>query len=175
MTPEEAKAALEAGKVAVPYFDGKSIRVENHDKIPEEIWARVLTEFLTLTPADRHQDARHLVANYEAMIDAVGEEDVLEYIEGDPPVLETVWNFVRPSSLTLTSRGEGEDEIFYLLLEGNIDWEPEHGLLMSWQDGKTLIRVDDYDGHPTHAGRFDNPEDEEKYIYYYSKKICTLR
>lgn len=32
--------------------------------------------------------------------------------------------------------------------------EEEHGLLMSWEDGSKLVKVSDFDGHPTngHAG-----------------------
>ena len=34
---------------------------------------------------------------------------------------------------------------------------PEHGLQMSWADGTNLVKVSEFDGHPTNGHAFSRP------------------
>ncbi|MGL5011671.1 MAG: DUF6985 domain-containing protein, partial [Paracoccaceae bacterium] len=41
--------------------------------------------------------------------------------------------------------------VAFVMLTGACDWDDEHGILMCWQDGKTLCRVSGSDGHFTNS------------------------
>ena len=72
-----------ADKFQFPYFDEAMIKIESCDSevTPTEALT-ALKGFLTLTPEQHHSDGRHLVAYCKMMIDAVGEEEILEDIGG---------------------------------------------------------------------------------------------
>lgn len=42
----------------------------------------------------------------------------------------------------------------YVSFEGEVAWEPEHGLQLVFADGRELCKVGPYDGHLTHAAAY---------------------
>ncbi|MEO1482923.1 MAG: hypothetical protein AAFU77_12520 [Myxococcota bacterium] len=45
----------------------------------------------------------------------------------------------------------------YISFEGNVAWEPEHGLQLVFEKGPKLCKVSPYDGHVTNAAAFADP------------------
>lgn len=45
----------------------------------------------------------------------------------------------------------------YLSFEGEVSWEPEHGLQLVYADGRSLCKVSQYDGHVTVAHAYGDP------------------
>lgn len=45
----------------------------------------------------------------------------------------------------------------YLSFEGEVSWEPEHGLQLVYEDGLRVCKVSQYDGHVTVAHAYGDP------------------
>jgi hypothetical protein len=45
----------------------------------------------------------------------------------------------------------------YLSFEGEVSWEPEHGLQLVYEDGQRVCKVSQYDGHVTVAHSHGDP------------------
>jgi uncharacterized protein DUF6985 len=45
----------------------------------------------------------------------------------------------------------------YLSFEGEVSWEPEHGLQLVYEDGQRVCKVSQYDGHVTVAHAYGDP------------------
>jgi hypothetical protein len=45
----------------------------------------------------------------------------------------------------------------YLSFEGDVSWEPEHGLQLVYEDGRRVCKVSQYDGHVTVAHAYSDP------------------
>jgi hypothetical protein len=45
----------------------------------------------------------------------------------------------------------------YLSFEGEVSWEPEHGLQLVYEDGRRVCKVSQYDGHATVAHAYGDP------------------
>jgi hypothetical protein len=89
---------------------------------------------------------------------------------------EEIWNFVYPTTLGAMESwdlGDPGRQRKYMVLEGECGWEKEHGILMSWRDGRELVKVSDYDGHATNGHAFDDPQ-KDRWIYYSLRDdMCT--
>lgn len=44
----------------------------------------------------------------------------------------------------------------YLSFEGEVSWEPEHGVQLVYEDGRRVCKVSQYDGHVTVAQAYGN-------------------
>ncbi len=44
----------------------------------------------------------------------------------------------------------------YLSFEGEVSWEPEHGLQLVVEEGRRVCKIGPYDGHVTNAAAFDD-------------------
>jgi len=181
MTDAELTEIIEGGgKVPVPYFDNALIEIMNDtiDDRPDPIGVVTpdealvaLKNFLQLTADQRRADVRHLLAYLKMMVDAIGEEDVLEDLGGVMPTVDTIWTHAEPKFLFFGDMNPGKyatQRTIYLQIEGNVAWEPEHGLQMSWENGSTLVKAGAYDGHPTNGHAFANP-DYDAYVFYCSQ------
>lgn len=175
-TDESLASLLEVGgELAVPYFDGATLRVEPCD-VPIAEALPALRRFLALTADQRRRDARHLVAYCKLMIDAVGEDVVLEDLGGVLPTIETIWDHARPTLMFLGALDAGEGvsrRTIYVQLGCEVDWEPEHGMQMSWADGARLVKVGAYDGHPTNGHATGRPEADAYVFSCYLPELCT--
>lgn len=45
----------------------------------------------------------------------------------------------------------------YISFEGEVSWEPEHGLQLVFEDGRRVCKVSPYDGHLTVAHAYSDP------------------
>jgi hypothetical protein len=79
---------------------------------------------------------------------------VIDNDMGAPENPEAIWKHVKPSQVY--ARAGQEDDSVYIVAACECDWEPEHGLLMVWRDGKILNKVGGDDGHITNVYAFDD-------------------
>ena len=136
--------------VKVPYFDAMEIPLAaDHDPAKAGV-AAALEAFLSLTPADRLRDTRHVFAYYLDVRDVVGEEWLDEEM-GVPDAPEDIWSFIHPRVVGFWP-GRRPDDNCYVFVEAHCGWDDEHGLLMVWRNGAVLNKVGDFDGHATNAG-----------------------
>ena len=138
----------------LPYFDNADVMLDDEPDENDSMAAAALDAFLTLTPADRLRDTRHVYAYYQDFRAEVGGEDGLDEEMGVPATPEAIWDHVQPGTIGIW-KGHGGDENTYVFVECNCDWEVEHGLLMVWRNGSVLNKVGGFDGHPTNAAAFD--------------------
>jgi hypothetical protein len=106
-----------------------------------------VTAFLNLPPSTRDMLRPHLWVNYEHVKSV-----------GDAPEIspnEDIWSRVRPVGASTTGAHYVSGR--FVIIECNCDWEPEHGLLSSFQHGKRLARVSQFDSHPTAGSAFGKP------------------
>lgn len=148
--------------VTIPYFDNAEAELESDgDDLfapppsPEQI-AETQAAFLALILADRAADGRHVHAYYRDFREAIGEPDWLDDemgVVGDP---DGIWRHVRPRTVSFAMGPDGDSHC-YVMVSADCDWEPEHGLLMVWRDGRTLTKVGGDDGHVTNAYAYSDP------------------
>ncbi len=176
MTDQELLIILDTGgEIAVPYFNGDTIQMDACDLEPTEALP-ALKNFLALSNEQRQSDARHLVAYCKLMIEAVGEE-VLEDMEVSEVTAEKIWNHTQVSHIFFGKLDAGKyaaETTVYLQIEGNVDWEPEHGLQMSWANGNKLVKAGPFDGHPTNGHAYAKPEYDRYVFYGDTKESSTL-
>jgi hypothetical protein len=166
MTDEQLLTILDAGdKLSIPYFGGQEITVASEDLPPAEALP-ALKNFLQLSNEQRLKDGRHLLAYCREMAEAIGDE-VYEEMGGEEPSVDQIWDFVEICHIFFGKLEKGkyaERDTVFLQLEGNVEWEPEHGLQMSWADGCKLVKVGSFDGHPTNGHAYADPT-RDQYIY----------
>jgi hypothetical protein len=89
---------------------------------------------------------------YRATIDEFTPEQCREYGLAEIPDSADIWehvSFPHEESTwhlgnTLLERGRS-----YLSFEGEVSWEPEHGLQLVFEDGQRVCKAGPYDGHLT--------------------------
>lgn len=142
-------------KVSSGYFDGLEIELESADDVGSEVdygsaeAKAALAAWSALTAADREADTRHLHAYYLDLVEETG--------EGDPEVEPvSLWGGVEPGAVHLTTNSDPDGHV-YLVLEAECGWEEEHGVMMVWRDGGTLIKLGEFDGHATNVDAYDDP------------------
>lgn len=176
VTDSELTALVEAGgELAIPYLDGAPVRVHNINELSPVEVLPALRGFLGLTPKQRRADGRHLIAYCTSTVEAVGPE-VLEDMGSGIPTLETVWDHVQAGGIFFSKLDAGKyasTPAVFVELEGNVAWEPEHGLQMSWADGTRLVKVGAFDGHPTNGHAAANPDRDQFVFYCDLPELCT--
>ena len=131
-------------------------------------FAGTIRAFFALTELDRLAATPHVFAYFKDFTDEHG----FEWGDSDMKRLtgptEDIWRFVYP---TVLGAQEGWDIANrdrmrqYVVLEANCGWEREHGILMSWRDGKDLVKVSGYDGHATNAHAYGDLT-KDAWIYH---------
>jgi hypothetical protein len=139
--------------VTIPYFD-QSLPVTFMGFNPQDPAQQdhlrkandAVAAFLHLQESDRMRASELVNQNCQEYIEAVGVEDWNEAMASivDPNL---VWQYVHPREV-LISYSEKRNSIF-IVLSCECDWEEEHGLQLVYQDGITLVRVSEQDGHYT--------------------------
>jgi hypothetical protein len=83
-----------------------------------------------------------------------GEDGVPEIPEGGD-----IWEHVELARRPVASLGDGPlaPSPCYLSFEGEVSWEPEHGLQLVYDLDGAVSKVGPYDGHVTVARAFADP------------------
>ena len=130
-----------------PYFNNAVLDVFEQTKTAEECAA--LDAFASLPTENRLRDAHHLFAYYRDMHACDDDPEELDALMGVPATPQDIWPHVSVHSVC--ARTNPDDGLAYVMVSGNCAWEPEHGLLMVWREGRVLNKVGVYDDHLTNA------------------------
>ena len=165
----------ESQPVPVPFFDDQPLVIVLSGA-PAPTPADVadlddcLRNFLALGPADRLAASDPVWANYQEMVDAVGEEDLNVSLAAPAEV----WAHVQPGEIHVSWRHR-RDEDAYLSIECGCDWEEEHGLQLVFRRGRMLTRVSQYDGHLTEADAYDRPDETDALLSAYNATFASSK
>jgi len=69
-----------------------------------------------------------------------------------------VWSHIQFGNQIIVRRRKSNDQRIYLLLICECDWEEEHGLLLVFKDGKTIVKVGKFDDHVSNADAYGDPK-----------------
>lgn len=133
------------------------ITLDSLEEADKQDVENAIASFLKLGPADRLAISRYVFADYRRMAELVSKEDLGCRIESEA----AVWQHVHPSEVFI-SRRHRRDRAIYISITAECDWEPEHGLQITYRRGSELARVSDQDGHLTHTDAYDLPEEQDK-------------
>jgi hypothetical protein len=148
--------------VSVPYFDDRPVKfwLAELTEADEQDVTSAVGAFLALDSAARLAASPYLFQNYQQIGDAVGEDQMWCHI-GIP---EAIWEHVQPNYIRVARRPR-RDQLIYIVIDAECDWDPEHGLQIVYRRGSELARVSDQsDGELTYADAYDLPEDQDKIV-----------
>jgi len=100
-----------------------------------------------------------LRACYGRTIADVTSKERVRYGIPEIPDSADIWEHVEFRHPPYWSRGGGPltPARSYLSFEGEVSWEPEHGLQLVYEDGRRVCKVGQYDGHVTVAHAYGDP------------------
>jgi hypothetical protein len=82
----------------------------------------------------------------------------------DFPTIESppdIWHHIRLGDEPVVTRRPYGDKGVYVSLEGNCDWEPEHGIQIVLKNGLTVNKVGEYDGWLTYSDALGSADLED--------------
>jgi hypothetical protein len=144
------RGALMEKRINVNYFDGAELLLIEDPDTP--IAMAELQAFLNLSAADRLAASRHVYAYYRDFREETGGESWLDAQMGVPSGPEAIWAHVRPLSIVTRYDSANPSCSAYVVVECNCDWEEEHGLMLSFLGGHTLVKCGEYSHHITNRG-----------------------
>jgi hypothetical protein len=138
--------AMSARKIQAPYFEGRPLELQEYqeDQASLPIEAQdALAAFVLLTNQQRLSESSLIYQYYR---DFRGVGDFADWLDEQMGVLkddDAIWAHVTPNFLDVQ---QGMSGLWYVVVEGDCDWDDEHGIMLVWLQGKTLTRVGPYDG-----------------------------
>lgn len=137
--------------IAISLFDGATASIvldaEGEDPFApfaDDVLAAARV-FLALRESDRAEIEPHVWQEYTDIRDVIG-EDCPEIARAD------IWKNVDLNGVHIERRIK--DDLVYVSIECNCEWEPEHGMQLVLQHGSRWVRVSDYSGHLTEGDSF---------------------
>lgn len=76
-----------------------------------------------------------------------------------------VWDFVTLTREPVVQREE-DGGPWFVALENECAWEPEHGLMLVLKEGREVTKVSEYDGHLTNRHAFADDSIPESAVYW---------
>jgi hypothetical protein len=133
----------------LPFFDGAELSLFYYDDPMSSEGRTALNNFLTLGPDHRLACSHHVFSYYLDQKQFFEKEGVL--IETMPQISSVgdVWRHVQPSLIWVEHDPCSDAHEPYVCIEGECDWEPEHGLMLCFIWGKNLAKCGPWDGHVT--------------------------
>ncbi|MBK9032216.1 MAG: hypothetical protein IPL61_13005 [Myxococcales bacterium] len=129
------------------------------DPRARKVFDAALANFVSGGDALLDKATKYLWKYYRATIAAFDDAELDDY---EIPRLARdtdIWKHVaisRPPSFELGRRSKYEPGISYFSFEGEVSWEPEHGLQLVFEHGRRVCKVGPYDGHHTQAHAYDD-------------------
>jgi hypothetical protein len=112
--------------------------------------------FLALQPEVLHSVDVEIYSYYNDTVKSVDADDM--------PSIDSatdVWNHIElHDNVSLSRRNYGDRKV-YVTVEMECDWEPEHGLVMIFKEGKRVTKLGPFDGHLTNSDAFGDPSLED--------------
>ena len=115
--------------------------------------------FCSLSKADLDAASEPVFAYYRDVEAEVGTEPGFPRISAPA----NVWDFVTFAGDAWLER---DGSTWFVVLENECAWEPEHGLMLVLQDGRQITKVSQYDGHLTNRRAFADDSIPEQAIYW---------
>jgi len=161
LTKDESTGWWISAPMTIPAFGGAECEIAlegyEEDSAPEDFDAAI-QNFLTMTP-DVLKAVQGDLYRYYQDCNANWSEGDEEYVAIATP--DDVWKHVQFGFEAVVSRRR-QDNVIYISLANNCDWEPEHGLQLVFKNGLRINKLGPYDGHMTNSAAYGNPELEEK-------------
>ena len=136
-------------KVVLDSLVGDAVDTE----LDEEVWESFKHEFLSSGPELLHEATEFLWQYYGTVAGAFSKSERRDY--GIPEIDRSadIWDEVRFQHPPEFRPGSGalSPAAGYLSFEGEVSWEPEHGLQLVFEVGPKICKVGPYDGHTTTA------------------------
>ncbi len=132
--------------VTVPFL-GYALCPINFDEyeVSDAEARQVVGAFLQLCDGDRLSTSKQVYAHYTASVRTMAAEydDEHEMLGGNAPPAspEDVWRLVTGSDLVVRK----ENDVLYVLVVSDCEWDLDHGFCMIFRHGTELVRVGDLD------------------------------
>jgi uncharacterized protein DUF6985 len=122
------------------------------------VFRATLDNFLGQGPTILDEATDALWAYYSSTVSHFSETERAEYGIPEIPPDSDIWDHVTFAFLPWIELGGTrlEPAPSYLSFEGEVSWEPEHGLQMVFEQGRRLCKVGPFDGHNTNAHAYDD-------------------
>lgn len=121
------------------------------------VFEQALANFVDGGDALLDQATAYLWQYYQATVAALGDAALGDHqvprLARDADIWEHV-TLPRPPCFHVGQTSEYEPGISYFSFEGEVSWEPEHGLQLVFEHGRRVCKVGPYDGHLTQAHAF---------------------
>ncbi|WP_316789624.1 DUF6985 domain-containing protein [Pedobacter frigoris] len=134
---------FESEPFRIPYFENKKIRIGFVEPLhkPYLVGAdKALANFLELDTTDRIKDSGKVKLYYDEILKHGYTQRL--YIKDN----QDIWNYATPTEIIIEW---DENENFYVCVSCECKWEEEHGVYLVFENGRTLTRVGEHDGHFT--------------------------
>ncbi len=159
MPHDQLPTWLVSGPVDVPLFSGAALPFFLEDILADpdpEDFRDAVRAFLALAASELDTATRYVYRNYRDFMESV-EPDEDDVAIDDPA---GVWEHVAPTSVHVRRRKR--DGRIYVQVGAECAWEREHGLMLTYRDGRALSRVSAVDEHAAHADAYGLPESEDR-------------
>ena len=154
--------------VQVPLLDQHSLPITFTELLAEEtadflIDADVaLANFFTIGMDQREAIAPYIWQNCKEFLDAIGYDEDDQAL-WDIKEAQEIWTFVDFRNIYVKRRHHRDQDI-YIRLDGECEWEREHGLQLVFRQGKKLTRVSQIDGHLTEADAYGKVDAQDELL-----------
>jgi hypothetical protein len=144
----------ERGRLLKGELDGLADQVEHDDEPSSEergVFDDAVRSFKRAGPTMLAEATPFLWQYYRSVGQEFTPDQRAAYGIPEIPPDADIWEHVSfPPTLTLGGRPL-EPARCYLSFEGEVSWEPEHGLQLVFENGERVCKVGQYDGHNTVA------------------------
>ncbi|MBX2877310.1 MAG: hypothetical protein KTR30_34635 [Saprospiraceae bacterium] len=158
----------EGPTVPIPLLDQHSLPVTFTNLSADETSAflldadAALSNFLNIGTDYKEIMAPHIWQNCKEFLEAIGYEEEDQAL-WDIKQAHEIWSFVDFRNIYVERRHRRDQDI-YISLQGECEWEREHGLQLVFRQGRKLTRVSQIDGHLTEADAYDTADAQDELL-----------
>lgn len=151
---------LTSGRVDVPALGRRcTFLVDGFEPAETSQLSDCVQAFCGLSAVDlRRKAGDHVWAYYRDFADHYAHEPGFPVIAG----IESVWDYVTFGAEIWVKQQESH---WYVSVENECAWEPEHGLELVFKDGRHLVKVGQVDGHLTNQWAYNDDSIPEEIVY----------
>jgi hypothetical protein len=157
----------ESELIKVPCLNNSECKFifERYEKDLNKIeFDQALTNFLNLSPEVFNKINSDL---YHYYIDSIKDYGLKNYLKIESS--ENILNYVHIRAEVMICRRVYGDKGIYITLEGECDWEKEHGLQIVFKSGEYINKIGPFDSHLTNSDAYAREEFED--VIYVSRQM----
>jgi hypothetical protein len=138
---------LRSAPLTVPYFGGTKLSfvldgIVAGDPSPGD-FAAAAASFLALNEEDRRAATRDVARHRNSFVG----KGIRRWLHALTGKTDRLWESIRPTEIHVSRRDE--DQMVYVCVLAECDWDVEHGIQLVYREGRILNRVSSQDGHLT--------------------------